>query len=130
MKAEASTSVKEIKRNGISVRIRPTLKNGVTRFVLDYRANGQRKLVWRSNLADARKAADEAIDKITEGQVEVLNLKSGDAHAVIRARAFINGKDGETKIEKEIDELVGEICEIRRMLGGRATPREVTRDWW
>ena len=33
------------------------------------------------------------------------------------------------KIEKEIDELVGEICEIRRMLGGRATPLEVIRDW-
>jgi hypothetical protein len=34
--------------------------------VLDYRANGQRKLVWRSTMAKARKAADEAIDKITD----------------------------------------------------------------
>lgn len=127
-KAEAG-EVKEFKKNGISVRIRPTIKDGVTRFVLDYRANGQRKLVWRSSLADARKAADAAIDKITEGQVEVLNLKSADAHAYTRARAFMNGKEGETKIEKEIDELVGEICEIYRMLGGRATPLEVTRDW-
>ena len=143
MKADASTTVKEsekasipeagavkeFKKNGISVRIRPTIKNGVTRFVLDYRANGQRKLVWRSTMAKARKAADEAIDKITEGQAEVLNLKSADAHAIIRARAFIKGKEGETKIEKEIDELVGEICEIRRMLGGRETPLGVTRDW-
>jgi len=120
---------KEFKKNGISVRIRPTIKNGVTRFVLDYRANGQRKLVWRSTMAKARIAADAAVDKITEGQSEVLNLKSADAHAIIRARAFIKGKEGETKIEKEIDELVGEICEIRRMLGGRATPLEVTRDW-
>jgi hypothetical protein len=144
MKTDASTTVKEsekanipeagevkeFKKNGISVRIRPTIKNGVTRFVLDYRANGKRKLVWRSTLADARKAANEAaIDKITEGQSEVLNLKSADAHAIIRARAFIKGKEGETKIEKEIDELVGEICEIRRMLGGRETPLGVTRDW-
>ena len=129
MKAEASNDVKEFKKNGISVRIRPTIKNGVTRFVLDYRANGKRKLVWRSTMAKARKAADEAVDKITECQSEVLNLKSADAHAIIRARAFINGKEGESKIEKEIDELVGEICEIRRMLGGRATPLEVTRDW-
>jgi integrase len=125
----AAGEVKEFKKNGISVRIRPTIKDGVTRFVLDYRANGQRKLVWRSSLADARRAADAAIDKITEGQVEVLNLKSADAHAYTRARAFMNGKDGETKIEKEIDELVGEICEIYRMLGGRATPLEITRDW-
>jgi integrase len=122
-------AVKEFKKNGISVRIRPTIKNGVTRFVLDYRANGQRKLVWRSTMAKARKAAAEAVDKITEGQSEVLNLKSADAHAIIRARAFIKGKEGETKIEKEIDELVGEICEIRRMLGGRETPLGVTRDW-
>jgi len=129
MKAEASNAVKEFKKNGISVRIRPTIKNGVTRFVLDYRANGQRKLVWRSTMAAARKAADAAVDKITEGQSEVLSLKSADAHAIIRARAFIKGKDGETTIEKEIDELVGQICEIIRMLGGRATPLEVTRDW-
>ena len=143
MKADASTAVKkpskasvpdagevkEFKKNGISVRIRPTIKDGVTRFVLDYRANGQRKLVWRSTLAEARKAADAAVDKITEGQSEVLSLKSADAHAIIRARAFINGKEGESKIEKEIDELVGEICEIRRMLGGRETPLGVTRDW-
>ena len=143
MKTDASTTVKEsekanipeagevkeFKKNGISVRIRPTIKNGVTRFVLDYRANGKRKLVWRSTMAKARKAADEAIDKITEGQSEVLNLKSADAHALIRARAFIKGKEGETKIEKEIDELVGEICEIRRLLGGRETPLGVTRDW-
>jgi integrase len=129
MKTEASTAVKEFKKNGISVRIRPTIKNGVTRFVLDYRANGQRKLVWRSTMAEARKAADAAIEKITEGQSEVLNLKSADAHAIIRARALIKGKEGESKIEKEIDELVGEICEIRRMLGGRETPMGVTRDW-
>jgi integrase len=128
-KVPEAGAVKEFKKNGISVRIRPTIKNGVTRFVLDYRANGQRKLVWRSTMAKARIAADAAVDKITEGQSEVLNLKSADAHAIIRARAFIKGKEGETKIEKEIDELVGEICEIRRMLGGRATPLEVARDW-
>src|ERR1039457_2839615 len=129
MKDDTSNDVKEVKKNGISVRIRPTIKNGTNYFVLDYRANGKRKLVWRSSMAEARKAAVEAVDKITEGQSEVLNLKSADAHAIIRARAFIKGKEGETKIEKEIDELVGEICEIRRMLGGRETPLGVTRDW-
>jgi len=51
-------------------------------FVLDYRANGQRKLVWRSTLADARRAAKAATEKISEGQAEVLNLKSADAHAI------------------------------------------------
>jgi hypothetical protein len=68
MKVRASSGVTEIKRNGVSVRIRPTIKNGVTRFVVDYRASGQRKLVWRSTLADARTAASDAIEKITDGK--------------------------------------------------------------
>ena len=123
MKTEAASDVKEIKRNGVSVRIRPTLKDGVTRFVLDYRANGQRKLVWRSTLADARAAANDALDKITEGHSEVLKLKSADSHAYVRARAALEG------IEKEIDEAAKEYAEAHRLLAGRASLLEVCRDW-
>lgn len=122
-------AVKEFKKNGISVRIRPTIKNGVTRFVLDYRANGQRKLVWRSTMAKARKAADEAIDRITEGQAEVLNLKSADAHSYTRGRAILDGSEGETKVDLQIDEAVRIAADCIRLLGGRATPQEVCRDW-
>ena len=129
MKADASNDVKEFKKNGISVRIRPTIKNGVTRFVLDYRANRQRKLVWRSTLAEARKAADAAVDKITEGQSEVLNLKSADAHAFTRSRAILDGSEGETKIDLQIDEAVRLAADVLRLLAGRATPQEVARDW-
>ena len=127
--AADSSDVIEVKKNGICVRIRPTIKAGTTYFVLDYRNQGKRKLVWRSTLAEARKAANTAIDKITEGQGEVLNLKSADAHAYVRARAKLDGVDGEIKIEKEIDEVAGEYAEIYRLLAGRATPLEVTRDW-
>ena len=119
----------EIKRNGVSVRIRPTVKDGTTRFVLDYRVMGQRKLVWRSSLADARAAANDAIDKITEGQGEVLNLKSADAHAVIRARAYLDGSEGETKIDLQLDEAVRIAADVLRLLHGRAEPVEVARDW-
>jgi len=122
-------AVKEFKKNGISVRIRPTIKNGVTRFVLDYRANGQRKLVWRSTMAEARKAADAAVDKITEGQSEVLNLKSADAHAFTRGRAILEGGEDETKIDLQIDEAVRIAADCIRLLGGRATPQEACRDW-
>ena len=73
-KVSEAGEVKEIKRNGICVRIRPTIKHGFTRFVLDYLVNGQRKLVWRSSMAEARQAANDAIDKIGEGQAEVSNL--------------------------------------------------------
>jgi integrase len=129
MKADTSNAVKEVKRNGVSVRIRPTIKDGTTRFVLDYRANGERKLIWRSSMADARKAADDAIDKITEGQSEVLNLKSADAHAYTRGRAILDGGEGETKIDLQIDEAVRIAADVLRLLGGRATPQEVARDW-
>jgi integrase len=129
MKGKTSSDVKEIKRNGITVRIRPTIKDGTTYFVLDYRALGKRKLVWRSTMAEAKAAADDAIDKITEGQVEVLNLKSADAHAYARARAKLDGLEGETKIEKGIDEAVGEFADAYRMLAGRSTIGDVCRDW-
>jgi integrase len=123
MKTEVSNAVKIVQRNGISVRIRPTNKNGVTRFVVDYRNQGQRKLVWRSTLADARATANEAINKITEGQAEVLNLKSTDVHAYVRARSALEG------IEKEIDDVAREYAEAFRLLSGRASIGETVRDW-
>jgi integrase len=129
MKVDTSNDVKVIQRNGITVRIRPTLKNGATRFVLDYRNQGQRKLVWRSTMAEARAAANGAIDKITEGQAEVLNLKSADAHAYTRARAILDGSEGETRIDFQIDEAVRVFADCYRLLGGRASPVEVCRDW-
>jgi integrase len=123
MKARASNGVTEIKRNGVSVRIRPTVKDGAIYFVVDYRVLGQRKLVWRSSMADARAAADDAIAKITEGQGEILNLKSTDAHAYTRARAALAG------IEKEIDHVASEYADAYRLLAGRATIGEACRYW-
>lgn len=120
---EEVSNVIEVKRNGICVRIRPTLKGETTYYVLDYRAKGQRKLVWRSSLAKARKAADTAIDKITEGQAEVLNLTAGDAYAYTRARTALEG------IEKEIDEVAKEYAEAYRLLNGKASILEACRDW-
>jgi integrase len=121
MKTDAANDAKVIQKNGISVRIRPTLKDGTTYFVLDYRAKGKRKLVWRSTMAEARTAANEAIDKITEGQAEVLNLTSTDAHVYIRTRDALVGL--------EMDTAAKEYAEAHRLLAGRATVLEVCRDW-
>jgi integrase len=121
MKTDPANDVKVIQKNGISVRIRPTLKDGTTYFVLDYRAKGKRKLVWRSTMAEARTAANDAIDKITEGQAEVLNLTSTDAHVYIRARDALVGL--------EMDSAAKEYAEAHRLLAGRATVLEVCRDW-
>jgi len=108
---------------GVSVRIRPTIKDGTTRFVLDYRVKGQRKLVWRSTMAKARTAAKAAIEKITEGHSEVLNLKSADAYAYTRARTALEG------IEKEIDIVAMEYAEAYRLLKGKASVLEACRFW-
>lgn len=123
MNDDASSEVKEIKRNGISVRIRPTSKDGATYFVVDFRVQGKRKLVWRSTLADAREAANDAIDKISSGDSEVLKLTSSAKHAYVRAKAALEG------IEKEIDEVARDFAEAHRLLAGRATILEACRDW-
>jgi integrase len=96
---------------------------------MDYRVLGQRKLVWRSSLADARAAANDAIDKITAGQGEVLNLKSADAYAYTRSRVILDGDEGETKIDFQIDEAVREFANAYRLLAGRSTIGDVCRDW-
>ena len=123
MKLKASNTVTEIKRNGIAIRIRPTIKDGTTRFVLDYHVLGQRKLVWRSSMVDARKAADDAIDKITEGQAEVLNLKSSDAHEYTRAREAL------LEIEKKIDDVAKEYAEAIKLLQNRTSIQAACRFW-
>ncbi len=57
MKADTA-SRKEIKPASSAMASSPSAfvtpeKNGFERFVVDYRNQGQRKLVWRSSLADA-----------------------------------------------------------------------------
>jgi hypothetical protein len=53
MEEDASSNVKEVKREGVVDRICPTAKDGKTYFVLDYRVQGQRKLVWRPTISPA-----------------------------------------------------------------------------
>ena len=119
---EESNSI-EVKRNGICVLIRPTKKQDANYFVVDYRLKGQRKLVWRSTLVKARAAANEAIDKISDGDAEVLNFKSADRHILLRARDALKG------IEKEIDDVCRDHAEVLMLLAGRVSPLEVVRDW-
>lgn len=128
MKADASPKRKETdsipyKRDGITVLIRPTRKNGTEYFVLDYRVKGERKLVWRSSLAEAKQAASDAIDKIVAGQAEVLQLTSADAHVYLRAREIAERAD------VPLDHLAREAVDVRTLLAGRATALEAAREW-
>lgn len=127
MKADARPATIPFKRDGITVLIRPTLKtvNGEQReyFVLDYRVRGERKLVWRSTLADAKAEASKAIDAISGGQSEVLQLTSSDAHVYLRAREIAE------KIDTPLDHIAREYVDARMLLAGRATILEACREW-
>ena len=123
MKADAKKPSTEYKRDGITVLIRPTAKNGVERFVLDYRLKGQRKLVWRSTLADAKQAASDAIAKIVAGQSEVLSLTNADAHVYLRSREIADAA------RTPLDVLAREAADARALLAGRASVLEACRDW-
>ncbi|MGN6553219.1 MAG: tyrosine-type recombinase/integrase [Verrucomicrobiota bacterium] len=123
MKADAKAGRIEYKRDGITVGIRPTTKNGTEYFVLDYRVKGERKLVWRSSLADAKQAASDAIDKIVAGQADVLQLTNADAHVYLRAREISD------RINLPLDHVARDYAEVLSLLAGRATALEACRDW-
>jgi integrase len=123
MKRDDSNHATLVKRNGICVRIRPTEKNGSKYFVADCRIKGQRKLLWRSTLAAARAAANEAIDKIADGEADALELKSSDRHVYLRAREALTGT------KKEMDDVCREYAEANALLAGRASILETVRDW-
>jgi integrase len=123
MKTQLTNSPIEYKRDGFTVRIRPTVKNGTKYFVADYRVKGQRKLVWRSTLADARAAASEAVDAIAAGQSEVLELTASDRHVYLRALDALAG------IKTPLDAVAREYAETVTSLAGRASLGEICRDW-
>lgn len=123
MKKQTDKTSLEYTRGGITVRIRPTVKDGIERFVADYRVKGVRKLVWRSTLADARAVASAAVDKIVAGQAEVLQLTNADVHIYLRAR------DTAAALNKPLDQLVIECADAMQVLAGRASLMDVCREW-
>lgn len=122
MKADANKVV-TVKRENVAIRIRPTLKAGKRYFVCDYNAAGKRCLVWRSTLADAKIAADEAIEKILDGNAEVLQLKAADAQTYRRAVRNLDGLD------VKLDEVARQYADAKRKLAGRAELGECVNDW-
>jgi integrase len=78
---------------GVSAKIRKITKikrgSRYPSFVVDYVCLGRRKQVWRSKLADARKAAHEACRKISNGDHLVLELKNSDRLTYLRATQLL-----------------------------------------
>ena len=122
MKQRANDSI-VVKRGGVVALIRPTQKNGANYFVVDYRLKGQRKLVWRSTLEKAREAANDALEKIADGEADALELTASDRHIFLRANDALAGTG------KPIDLVCHDYAEMLRILEGKASPVEVAREW-
>ena len=113
----------EVKRDGVVALIRPTPKQGVIRYIVDYRLKGQRKLLWRSTLEKAREAANDALDKIADGDADTLELTATDCHMFVRSRDALAGTG------RPVDLVCLDYAEMLRILDGRTTPIEAIRDW-
>src|SRR6266498_5165241 len=78
-----------VKEGGVSARIRQTTKtvNGHvhTYYIVEYVLLGQRKQEWRAYLGEAKQAASDACKRIANGEQSVLELKSSDRLAYLRA---------------------------------------------
>lgn len=122
-KKASPTKDPDLKHQGIAFRVRPALKNGTKYFVCDFRVKGERKLMWRSSYDDAKNAAKDAIDKIADGQAEVLRLTSANAHEYLRA------KESSDSVDMRLDHLARDHAELLKLLAGRTTPIEAIRDW-
>jgi len=122
MKIDANETF-QVKRSGVTALIRPTQKADKTYWVVDYRANGKRKLVWRSTEAEARSAASEALDKIAKGESAALELTTSDRQFYLRAIEALVGTG------KPVDVAAMEYAECLRVMGGKVTVLEACREW-
>ena len=113
----------EYKSNGITVLIRPTTKGDAEYFVVDYRLKGERKLIWRSTIAKAKAAADQATKDILNGTADLQDFTFAERNMLLRARASLEGTG------KEVDFVCHDYAELLKILDGRITPAEVGRDW-
>jgi hypothetical protein len=79
----------KVTSKGVTVKIHPAtqIQNGTTYngFMVVYWLNGRRKRVWRSTLSDAETAAQDACNKISNGEQEALQLTNGARMTYLRA---------------------------------------------
>lgn len=127
MKANATTSNTaasiQVQRNGCVALIRPTPKNGATYFVVDYRPNGKRKLIWRSSLEAARTAANDALDAIARGEAAVAEMRVSDCNFYVRAQESLTGTG------KAVDVACLEYAAALKLLAGKTTVEDACRAW-
>jgi integrase len=113
----------KIQRNGVVARIRPTVKGDKTYYVVDYRLNGKQKLVWRSTFVEAKAVANDACDKISNGQAATLDLSIADRNFYMRAVEALK------ETGKAVDTAAAEYAAAVKLLAGKTTLIEACREW-
>jgi len=88
-----------------------------------YSFQGKRKRVWRSDLADAQIAAEDACDNIANGEHLSLTLTNTDRLSYLRAQEALS------QIAVKLDVAAQEYANAMTLLGGRATVTEACREW-
>jgi integrase len=92
-------------------------------FMVVYSLLGKRKRVWRSDLAQAETAAEDACEKISGGQHLVLTLANTDRMTYLRATEAL------APLRVKLDVAAHEYASAVTLLGGRATLTEACREW-
>ncbi len=112
---------------GVTAKIRRVTKtrNGTSydSFVVDYILLGKRKLVWRSELDEAKTVARDACNRIANGKQDVLQLSSTDRLNYVRATEAVSGA------KVSLDMACQEYAAAASILGGKASLPEIARDW-
>ena len=116
-----STKVKsrfrqEIKRHNHCVIITDTIDKGRYRnYVIAFYVNGERRQVRRASLAEARKEADFILDKLAQGEQDVLALTSTDRLIYLRACETLS------KSNVSLDVAVSQYVHAEKILNGLGT---------
>ncbi len=116
-----------ITRDGVTAKIYKAnqVQNGqrYSGFMVVYSLLGKRKRVWRSDLAQAQTAAEDACGKISGGEHLALTLANTDRMAYMRATEAL------APVCVKLDVAAHEYASAVTLLGGRATLTEACREW-
>ncbi len=100
-----------IKRGSVTVKIyhRPT--KGCSSFTLSYWQDGQRKRPTFSDLSRAKREAETVACKLSSADAAILQLRSGDRAAYLRARELLQ------PLNVPIEVAVAQFVETKHILG-------------
>ena len=117
---------KSITRHGVTAKIYKTTQSRggtvYTIFMVSYSLLGQRKMKGFADLSAATAYAEDACDRIAEGQQAALQLNNEDSATYLRAKTYLPSGVA-------LDVAARDYAECLRILAGRGSAVEAARDW-